>query len=359
MPDLNVADVDIDISKLNTKLVSESWSVDLQDYIIDLAWSPDASKLAAITVEGSVFLFNLQDKSDKISLIGQHDKGANSLSWRSDGTEFATAGHDGLVKVWDSSNGKQLCSLEAGDSWVGKVAYRPRGNVLATAAGKHLKMWNDHREVSYESSDHSSTIADLEWNPNGSSVAVAAYFGVTLHVPGKQKRPRKYEWKGSSLKMAWSPDAKYIATGEQDSTVHFWHMKSGEDAQMWGFPTKVSELSWDSSGRWLATGGGAAVCLWDCSGKGPAGRKPRLYEAHLNKMTDLAFQPDGTMLASADADAFLFIWDPFKHNKIIGGSGLSSPARCLQWCSGGKLAVGQEDGKIIIFKIQADFHDSE
>ena len=74
MPDLNVAEVDIDISKLNTKLVSESWSVDLQDYIIDLAWSPDASKLAAITVEGSVFLFNLQDKSDKINLIGQLTK---------------------------------------------------------------------------------------------------------------------------------------------------------------------------------------------------------------------------------------------------------------------------------------------
>ena len=109
MPDLNVADVDIDISKLNTKLVSESWSVDLQDYIIDLAWSPDASKLAAITVEGSVFLFNVQDKSDKSNLIGQHDKGANSLSWRSDSTEFATAGHDGLVKVWDSSNGKDIC----------------------------------------------------------------------------------------------------------------------------------------------------------------------------------------------------------------------------------------------------------
>ena len=68
----------------------------------------------------ALFLFNLQDKSDKINLIGQHDKGANSLSWRSDGTEFATAGHDGLVKVWDSSNVNAVLT-EAGDSWVGKL----------------------------------------------------------------------------------------------------------------------------------------------------------------------------------------------------------------------------------------------
>ena len=119
---------------------------------------------------------------------------------------------------------------------------------------------------------------------------------------------------------------------------------------------KVSELSWD---RWLATGGGAAVCLWHCSGTGPAGRKPRLYEGSSQQDDRLSIPARWNNAGVSRRDAFLFIWDPFKHNKIIGGSGLSSPARCLQWCSGGKLAVGQEDGKIIIFKIQADFHDSE
>ena len=186
---------------------------------------------------------------------------------------------------------------------------------------------------------------------------MAAYYGITLHVPGKQNQPRKYTWKGSSLVLEWSPDSKYIATGEQDSTVHFWHVKSGEDAQMWGFPTKVLELSWDSSGRWLATGGGASVCLWDCSGKGPSGRKPRLYEAHLAKLTQLTFQPDGNLLASADAESFLFLWDPIKHNKIIGGVSLSSSTSCLQWCKGGKLAVGQQDGKVVIFEVRSEASD--
>ena len=115
-----------------------------------------------------------------------------------------------------------------------------------------------------------------------------------------------------ALCWAWSPDAKYMATGEQDSTVHFWHVKSGRDAQMWGFPTKVRELSWDPSGRWLATGGGASPCLWDCSGKGPMGRKPRQYDAHSNKLTQLVFQSDGELLASADADAKLFLWASFE-----------------------------------------------
>lgn len=249
------------------------------------------------------------------------------------------------------SSGQQLGSLEAQDSWVAKAAYSPRGNLLATAAGRHLKLWNERREGVYESSDHSSTIADAGWNPDGSGVAAAAYNGITLHVPGKQGQPRKYTWKGSSLVLAWSPDAKYMATGEQDSTVHFWHVKSGKDAQMWGFPTKVRELSWDPSGRWLATGGGASACLWDCSGRGPMGRKPRQYDAHSSNLTQLVFQPDGELLASADADANLFLWDPLKHDRVIGRVALSSSASCLRWCRGGKLAAGQEDGKVVIFEV--------
>ncbi len=345
--------LDIDLSMLNKGLLAESWYVALGDYIIDLGWSPDASKLAAVTVEGSVFLIDNHGESAYFKLLGQHAGGANALSWRADGGEFATAGHDGLVKIWDGKSGVQLCELDAGDPWVAKVAYAPRRSVLATAAGRHLKLWNEQRQAFYESSDHSSTIADVGWNPDGSGLAVAAYNGITLHVPGKQSQPRKYTWKGSSLVLSWSPDAKYMATGEQDSTVHFWHVKSGEDAQMWGFPTKVLELSWDASGRWLATGGGASICLWDCSGKGPAGRKPRQCDAHTNKITQLAFQPDGNLLASADADGFLFLWDPIKHEKVIGGLSLTSNATCMRWCKGGKLAVGQRDGNVVLFELSS------
>ena len=334
--------------------LAESWQVALGDYVIDLAWSPDGSKLATATVDGAVFLIDHDGDSGHPRLIGRHADGANSLSWRPDGAEFATAGHDGMTKVWDGSSGQQLSSLEAQDSWVAKAAYSPRGNVLATAAGRHLKLWNERREGVYESSDHSSTIADVGWNPQGFGVAVAAYNGITLHIPGKQYKPRKYTWKGSSLVLAWSSDAKYLATGEQDSTVHFWHVKSGRDAQMRGFPTKVRELTWHPNGRWLATGGGASPCLWNCSGRGPMGRRPRQYDAHSNKLTQLVFQPDGGLLASADADADLFLWDPLKHDRIIGGVSLTSPASCLRWYRGGKLAAGQRDGKVVTFEFQSE-----
>jgi len=345
--------LDIDVSMLNKGLVAESWYVELDDYIIDLAWSPVAPKLAAVTVEGAVYLVDDYGDSAHFKLIGQHAGGANSVSWRCDGAELSTAGQDGLVKIWDGSSGQELCSLEAGDSWVAKTLYSPRRKVLATAAGRHLKLWNEHHELFYESSDHSSTIADVGWNPKGHGIAAAANNGITLHLSDVTAQARKYRWRGSSLVLEWSPDAKYLVTGEQDATVHFWYVASGKDAKMQGYSTKVLELGWDSSGRWLATGGGPLIVMWDCGGEGPAGRQPRQYEAHINKLTQLAFQPDGALLGSSDIDGFVFLWDPTKHDKVIGGVLLSSPASCFRWCMNNRFAIGQHDGRVVAFEVQA------
>ena len=84
----------IDLLKMNKGRLSESWSVTLGDYIIDLAWSPDGGKLAAATVEGAVYLIANDGSSVESKRIGQHAGGANSVSWRSDGAELATAGQD-------------------------------------------------------------------------------------------------------------------------------------------------------------------------------------------------------------------------------------------------------------------------
>src|SRR5690606_14482758 len=109
------------------------------------------------------------------------------------------------IRVWDGLTGQPLSELPAGHDWCARVAFQPNGKLLASAAGRSLKLWSPEGKCAYESSDHSSTIADIGWNPEGEGVAVAAYNGVTLHVPGKLDKPRKLTWKGSSLVLRWSP----------------------------------------------------------------------------------------------------------------------------------------------------------
>jgi WD40 repeat protein len=176
-------------------------------------------------------------------------------------------------------------------------------------------------------------------------------------VGGRQRvghrRGRRDLRKSSSLVLAWSPTAKFIATGEQDSTVHFWHVDSGEDAQMWGFPTKVLELAWHDSGNCLATGGSDTVMLWDCSDPGPEGRKPRALEGHATKLTQLAFQGDGDLLASADADGFVLLWCPPTSSTPLAQQMLRSSVSRLCWSPDGRLlAVGEEHGTLTVWEVR-------
>ncbi|MEO1526783.1 MAG: WD40 repeat domain-containing protein [Planctomycetota bacterium] len=343
---------DVDPSRLRKGLLSEVWYVELTDYVIDMQWSPNAVRLAAVTVEGGVFLIEDIGDSATFKLIGCHGGGANSVSWRHDGAEFATAGHDGLVNVWDGTSGVQLDSLQAGTSWVTKAIYSPRRNVLATAAGRHLKLFNNDRAMIYHNSDHPSTIADIGWNPQGPGIAAAANHGVTLHLSEAAGEPRRFRWKGSSLVLQWSPDAKYLVTGEQDATIHFWYLATGKDAEISGYSTKVQLLDWDSGGRLLATGGGSTVVLWDCGGAGPAGSQPIQLKARGSRLTQVAFQPGGSMLASTDNEGFAFLWEPMEHDRVVGGVLLSSAASCLRWYSEDRLAVGQQDGKVVVFEVR-------
>jgi WD40 repeat protein len=115
---------------------------------------------------------------------------------------------------------------------------------------------------------------------------------------------------GSVLALAFSPDGQRLAHGNQDASIHYWDLRKHKELEMWGYDTKVRERAWSNDGRWLATGGGASVTVWDTSGrKGPQGSRPLFLDRHEQPITALAFQPaPGTLLASAGRDGLVALW---------------------------------------------------
>ena len=189
------------------------------------------------------------------------------------GPSWPALARTGWRSIWDAVTGTERFRVEGGSAWVERVAWSPSGDVLATAAGKSLRFWDTAGRLLMAAPQHPSTIADIRWRPRWHELASAAYGQLAIWKHDKAEAISAFEWKGSMLTLAWSPDGRYIATGDQDSTLHFWIVKTGEDLMMYGYPTKVRELSWDSVGRYLATGGGPQVTVWDCSGKGPEGAR--------------------------------------------------------------------------------------
>jgi WD40 repeat protein len=337
-----------------TVTLERRWGELLDGHVISLRWAPDGVQLAAAIADGPITI--LSADGVRLHELPGHTMGTTALDWHPDGRLLASAGQDGHVRLWDAATGVQAQALRHATSWVERVAYHPSGRYLAAAAGKELRIWDTLGNFVCAHRDHASTIADIGWKPGTEQIAAVAYGGTTLWALDDPTPLRRYAWKGSSLVLAWSPDATMFATGDQDQTVHFWYADSGKDLQMSGYETKMRELAWDPSSRYLATGGGRDAVGWDtrASKKGPEGSKPVMLGLHEAYLSVLAYQHTETkdapaLLASAGQDGLVALWRPTRGQKPLARHGFNAPISQLAWSPDDRaLAVGGEDGTVAV-----------
>lgn len=324
------------------------WQADIGEHVIALKWSPDGATLAAAAVGGPITLF---DASGKVRhTLAGHGFGTTDLSWHPRGATLCSAGQDGKARFWDVATGTQQREVAGGAAWVEHLCWSGDGTMLATAAGRKVRLWNQAGEMLREWADHPSTVADIAWKPRALELASAAYGKLSVFKPTQNEPVRVFEWKGSMLILAWSPDGKHIATGDQDNTVHFWILKTGDDLMMAGYPSKVRELSWDYTGRYLATGGSPSICIWDTAGKGPAGSKPIQLEGHEELVKALAYQQFGPLLASGCAGGKVMVWSPGRSERELWKGEVGSGVVQVVWAGDDRrLGVGGERGEVVVF----------
>jgi G3E family GTPase/WD40 repeat protein len=326
------------------------WRAFLPDHVFALAWSPDGRHLATAAVSGPVAV--IAEGGTIRHMFPGHTFGTTAVDWFGADT-LVSAGQDGKVRFWDISSGRERLAVEAGRAWVERISVSPCGTYVASAAGRHLRLWDWQGRLVQDYPAHPSTVADVAWRPGTLELASAAYGGVSLWTATSSERARHFAWKGSVLKLAWSPSGKYLATGDQDSTVHFWIYATGQDLQMSGYPTKVRELAWDCGSKFLATGGGCEMTVWDCSGKGPEGTTPLSLSAHAKTTTvsSLAFQHRGQLLASGGGDGLVVLWQPEKGKRPVIQTKLDSGITQMAWAGDdARLAVAGESGEVALYR---------
>lgn len=330
-----------------------AWSAEAGGHIIALAWDPNGGRLAAAAADGPITI--LAADGSLIRTLTGHGFGTMAIGWSADGSRFASAGQDGRIVIWNLSAGVPAVCLEGGSAWVEHIAWNPLGGrkgipcLLASAAGRHLRLWDENGALQREYEEHPKTISSIAWKPGTQVISTTTYGQLALFGVTQESPQRRFEWKGSILRSAWSPNGKFVATGDQDSTVHFWFEKTGRDLQMSGYPTKVRELSWNAASRYLATGGGTDVTVWDCI-KSPEGSRPIQLQGHEEFISDLAYQHRGDLLASAGQDGRVIFWRPHHGKRATGGMGVNSAITNLAWSPDDRLlAAGTDSGSVIAF----------
>jgi len=178
-------------------------------------------------------------------------------------------------------------------------------------------------------------------------VATSHYNGATLwFVAAKVDTPRRLEWKGSHIALAFHPEGEAVVTAMQENALHGWRLPDGQHMRMSGYPTKTTSLSFSKGGKWLASSGSDAMVLWPFFGGGPMGKAPiELAGGDGINCTQVACHPKEELVAGGFEDGLVVVADIASSRILPVAPAGHGPVTTLAWSPDGtQLALGTENG---------------
>jgi hypothetical protein len=284
-----------------------------------------------------------------------------------DGSRLATAGDDGLTKLWDVTTGREVSTMGQPEvrQEVKYLAFSPDGTLLATATTTTVRVWSlePGKEDSFLALAGSHGGLSLAFTPDGELLVITHWSG---HQP-----------KGSVLAfnrrtgtigtpfgvqaviakdVAVSASANLLAVPFQDGQERYVGLWALDSKQLLGVLDHEEEyipsfqaLAFSADGQTLAVAGGPRVFVWDVPGRRMRGR----IEGHANQVNDVAFSPDNTLLASASHDGTVRFWDVETLRERAVYDWETGKAFCVAFSPDGMTAAAAgERRKVIVWDVE-------
>ncbi|WP_084654055.1 nSTAND1 domain-containing NTPase [Nocardia altamirensis] len=288
-----------------------------------LAFSPNRNLLASAGSDGMVRLWDMADPraiTPVAAGLGGHRGDVQSVVFAPDGNTLASAGDDGTLRIWDVANRAapdELGSFDTGTPATA-VVYLPEGHVVVVAG-----------------TDGTLSLVNVD--------VPQAMHRVTPPIPATDKAIRA---------IAIAPDRPVLASAADDGTVRLWSVREtgltpiGPPLDGEGGRQTVEFGPNDL----LATGSADGVLqVWDV--RDPA--HPHRIDAEQARrvpVAGMAFAADGQVLLAADADGTARVWNMRHRDRITPTGweihGASGSIQSILVVSETQVVTAGTDGRI-------------
>lgn len=151
---------------------------------------------------------------------------------------------------------------------------------------------------------HGGPIMDIAVSPNGR--IVTGSFDNSVGV-WDGTHPRWFEGNRAAVNTVLFPTEDMIFAGGDDFNVWGWHVTDAKPIRLGGHTAKVTALAMNRAGDMLASASwDATIGLWPDPGSGQAAT---FLHGHEQGVNDIAFTADGSTLYSASVDGSIRVWD--------------------------------------------------
>ncbi|MEH1168986.1 NB-ARC domain-containing protein [Micromonospora sp. CPCC 205539] len=331
--------------------------------------APDGTWLATAGGDGVVRIWDAVAGQERVQLTGRiRGLSPTQMAIAPDGSWLATAGYNGTIRTWDAVTGRERAVLTGHAGPVSVVVIAPDGTWLATAGRDGTaRIWDavTGRERAVLTG-HAGPVSVVVIAPDGTWLATAGRDGTARiwdAVTGRERAMLNGQLNAySSPRMAIAPDGTWLATAGRDGRVRIWDAATGrERARLIGHTGLVSMVVIAPDGTWFATAGSEGgklegvgddtVRIWDTL----TGRERTLLTGHVGAVSVVVIAPDGSWLATAGPDGTVRIWDPISGQESARLAGHTRDVTAMVVSPDGSwLATAGRDGTVRIWDASAD-----
>lgn len=290
-----------------------------------------------------------------------HSGTVAGVAFTPDGTQVLSCGPDGRFLRWDARTGVVLAELRGHRADVSAIAVSADGRRLASGDwGGTLKFWD-------------AGVADVAVHRVPSSTSAVAHVNRVVVDPAGRFVTCSHSQAGlptwslsdpATVSLTPTPrpviGLDYAPAGQRLLAGTSWGQLMVMDVTVGAAVDTLSahqgplaSVATHPSGRWVATGGeDAQVKIWDLDADGRLQRHAREWPAKTGAVLDLAFSPDGALLAVATADSqvFLWAWRGDTAPQVLPGHAAQVMAVCMD-PGGTRLASMSADGSLHLWSL--------
>ncbi|KAJ3156121.1 Dynein assembly factor with WDR repeat domains 1 [Geranomyces michiganensis] len=150
-----------------------------------------------------------------------------NCAFNKSGSRAITGSYDRLCKVWDTSNGVELLTLEGHKNVVYSLAFNnPFGDKIATGSfDRTAKLWSTETGKCHHTfKGHTGEIVGVAFNPYSTLLGTASMDNTSMlwDVRTGSDVCRFKGHSGEVITISFSDCGKYMLTGSFDSTLNIW-----------------------------------------------------------------------------------------------------------------------------------------
>ena len=311
--------------------------------IANLAYSPSGTVIAGEEADGDVLLWNL-DQGTHLLLRHAADR-SRGLAFSRDGTILLTAGSYKSILLWNTATGR-LAASEAHRIPDGTLAlaYDPASSLLALGGlGGAVQIWQAPVPPFTGSAASVTGLAIVAGPTMIASVSSDGRLGLWSR-DGNLITTTSLA--ADPAAVAVNPDGRLLAVLGTDGTVTIRSVPGLAPALQLRTRAPAADVAFSPDGSMLATAARATTTVWDADGRAPSWS---VYSSH-GFFDTIAFSPGGGTLAAATNKGSVRIWNARTGRRIAQANPVTGSVNAIAFSpGGGLLATGGNDGRITLW----------